>query len=222
MKGSAVIFDLDGTLLDTLVDLAETTNLVLEQHHYPTHPIDDYRFLVGDGVRVLFERALPDEIEGVGAARDVALDQCVEAFHREYANRWNQKSSTYAGVPELLDSLSKRNVPMGVLSNKPHAFTLQCVETLLGNWNFSMVLGQRDGVPRKPDPAGVYEMLAAWKLPAEQCLYVGDTNTDMRTGTAAGCITIGVTWGFRPREELLGAGANRIIDTPSELLELLI
>ena len=219
MTGSAVIFDLDGTLLDTLQDLADTTNSVLEKHDCPQHSVDQYRFLVGDGVNVLFQRALPaDHAQKIWAGKPL-LDSCVAMFHEEYADRWHRTSGPYEGIPELLNKLTAAGIPLGVLSNKPHPFTVQCVEQLLGSWQFSAVFGQRQNVPRKPDPAGVHEILRQWNLPASDCLYVGDTNTDMQTGRASGCITIGVTWGFRQREELQTAGAQYIIDSPEELLD---
>lgn len=221
MIGTAIIFDLDGTLLDTLTDLAETTNAVLAKFDLPSHSIDAYRFLVGDGVRVLMERAIPANRHGDSVGSDNLVDACVEEFHQEYAGRWARQSGPYPGIAELLDSLTERGFPLGVLSNKPQAFTVQCVETLLANWKFSSVLGQRDGISKKPDPIGVTEMLQTWNLPPQQCLYVGDTNTDMQTGRNAGCITIGVTWGFRPRKELEQAGADHIIDQPQQLLDYL-
>lgn len=219
MIGSAVIFDLDGTLLDTLKDLAETTNEVLAKFGCPAHAIGEYRFLVGDGVRVLMERAVPQNRQGESIGSKSLLDACVDQFHVEYAQRWSRQSGPYAGIAELLDSLTDRQIRLGILSNKPQAFTVQCVETLLAGWQFSVVRGQREGVPKKPDPIGVIETLAQWNLQPQQCLYVGDTNTDMQTGRRAGCITIGVTWGFRPRRELEEAGANHIIDHPHQLLD---
>ena len=220
MSVSAVIFDLDGTLLDTLADLAETTNVVLAGFGFPSFPHEDYRFLVGDGVRVLFQRAIPAGVLELPDSEKV-LDKCVEAFNIEYATRWDRTSGLYPGIAEMLDGLSSRRIPMGILSNKPQAFTEQCVRKLLSGWHFSPIFGQREGVPRKPDPAGVTEILQHWDLTPAQCLYVGDTNTDMQTGRSAGCVTIGVTWGFRPRSELLDSGAQHIMDHPSELLNFM-
>jgi phosphoglycolate phosphatase len=220
MNVSAVIFDLDGTLLDTLADLAETTNAVLTGFGFPSFPLEDYKFLVGDGVRVLFQRAIPAESLDSPDSEKV-LDKCVEAFNVEYATRWDRTSGLYPGIAEMLDELTLRRIPMGILSNKPQAFTEHCVRKLLGDWSFFPVFGQREGVPRKPDPAGVAETLQHWNLAPTQCLYVGDTNTDMQTGRSAGCVTIGVTWGFRPQSELLDAGAHYIIERPSELLKFM-
>jgi phosphoglycolate phosphatase len=216
MNRANVIFDLDGTLLDTLVDLAETSNEVLAAHQLPQHAIDDYRFLVGDGVRVLFHRAVPAD----RAADDQLIQTCVDSFQQMYQHRWDRSSHPYPGIPALLDTLIQRGIRMGVLSNKPQPFTELCVRKLLADWSFDAVFGQREGIPRKPDPAGVREILGAWGATPEQCVYVGDTNTDMQTGKAAGCFTVGVTWGFRPRQELQSAGADHLIDKPAELLSL--
>ncbi len=217
----AIIFDLDGTLLDTLTDIAMAANDVLQSLGETAHPIADYRFMVGDGVLVLFQRALPATRED----HDL-LQECVHLFEKFYAIRWKETSAPYPEIPELLDWLTEENVPMTVLSNKPHPFTCQCVEELLPKWSFQVVLGQRPEIPRKPDPAGVYELLGRLgslhdsTFEASEVLYVGDTNTDMQTAVASGCFPIGVTWGFRPEMELRQAGASTIIHHPIELQSL--
>jgi len=213
---SGVIFDLDGTLLDTLRDIAEAANQVLLELGYPEHSLDAYRYLVGDGVRVLFHRALPD---GVGT--DQVVDRCVESFERRYAETWDRTSAPYPGIESLLELLERRGIPMAVLSNKPHAFTLQCASRFFAPGQFDPVLGQRPHVARKPDPAGVDEICRHWGLPAGRVFYLGDTNTDMWTARAAGCVAVGVTWGFRPASELEASGARFLIDAPMDLLQLL-
>ena len=213
---SGVIFDLDGTLLDTLRDIAAAANQVLLELRYPEHSLDAYRYLVGDGVRVLFQRALPD---GVGTGQ--VVDRCVELFERHYAETWDRSSAPYAGIESLLELLERRGIPMAVLSNKPHAFTLQCVSRFFAPGRFDPVLGQRPHVARKPDPAGVDEICRQWGIPAGRVFYLGDTNTDMWTACAAGCVAVGVTWGFRLASELEASGARFLIDEPVELLQLL-
>jgi phosphoglycolate phosphatase len=207
---------LDGTLLDTLTDIAVSANLVLESLGYPPHELDGYREYVGAGVRVLFERALPD-----GAADDATVSRCAELFRDEYGRHWNVATRPYDGIAELLEAVVQRGVKMAVLSNKPDAFTRRCVEHYLSAWPIDPVLGQREGIPRKPDPAGVLEILESWKTPADRCLYLGDSNIDMQTAVAAGVYAVGATWGFRSAEELLSSGARRLIEHPLDLLPLL-
>ena len=213
---SAVVFDLDGTLLDTLQDIGTAANDVLESMGRPVHPLKDYRYLVGDGVAVLFQRALPETIESSELAQ-----RCIEGFRLRYAERWNETSGPYAGIPELLTELEHWAIPKTVLSNKPHAFTLQCVEEFLGSWNWASIVGQSERVPPKPNPLGLVAMMARLGLSPERVLYVGDTNTDMRTAVAGGCYPLGVTWGFRDRQELLDSGARQIVEHPSEILEII-
>jgi phosphoglycolate phosphatase len=213
-KFDSVIFDLDGTLLDSLEDIATAANRVLAQCGFPTHAVDDYCRLVGDGVRVLFERALPADSQSDQAL----LDRCCQAFKREYEDQWHRHSVPYPGIPELLAELSTTGLKLAVLSNKPHPFTVACVEHFFAATPWTAVLGNREDIPRKPDPAGVHAILKEAASPPDRCLYLGDTNTDMQTARAAGCFAVGVTWGFRDAEELREAGAQRLIDRPNELL----
>ncbi len=143
----AVIFDLDGTLLDTLADIAMAANDVLAALGQETHGIADYRFMVGDGVSMLFQRACPMVLED-----RILLQRCIDLFEQFYAIRWKESSGPYTEIPELLDWLTVQGIPMSVLSNKPHPFTCQCVSVLLSKWQFHAVLGQRPETPRKPDP----------------------------------------------------------------------
>lgn len=216
MAFSAVIFDLDGTLLDTLADIGDAANRVLDALGYPQHSLDDYRQFVGSGVRVLFGRALPQR-----AADEATVTRCAERFQVEYALRWNVATRPYDGVAEMLDQVRRRNLKMAVLSNKPDGFTRRCVEYYLAVWPLDPVLGQREGIPRKPDPAGVLEILDLWQIPPQQCLYLGDSNIDMQTATAAGVLPIGATWGFRTADELVRNGARHLVHQPTELIALL-
>lgn len=217
MKPTAVIFDLDGTLLDTLTDIAEASNRSLAELQLPTHPTADYRTLVGDGVYVLFRRALPKEV----ADDEQLVHRCVAAFHRHYDRLWSATSRPYEGIGQMLQTLLDRHLPLAVLSNKPHEFTVSCVQHFFPHVPFARVLGHRDGAPRKPDPAGVEEILQRLSASPESCLYVGDTNTDMQTALNSGCIPVGVTWGFRSAAELKASGAEHLIDRPQQLLMLL-
>jgi phosphoglycolate phosphatase len=213
MQYSAIVFDLDGTLLDTLADIAEAANRVLVQHGFPAHEQDSYRQFVGDGVQVLFERSLP---RAACTAERVAA--CADDFRQAYAECWHIRTHPYDGIEALLSTLVTRNVRLAVLSNKPDNFTKACVREFFRECPFEAVLGQRDGVPRKPDAAGALEIAAVMDLAPDQFLYAGDTAVDMQTAISAGMFPVGVLWGFRPLPELLAGGARAVIERPAELL----
>lgn len=210
----AVCFDLDGTLLDTLADIATAANRALAAEGLPQHPMESYRRFVGDGVATLCRRAVPSAQSG----DDVLNARCVEHFHREYQQCWREQTLLYPGIADLLDELTRRKVPLSVLSNKPHSFVQQCMRHYLADWPFRIALGQREGVPHKPDPTAALEIAAHLAIAPGDFLYLGDSNTDMRTARAAGMRAIGAAWGFRSREELLAAGAESVIDRPQALL----
>jgi phosphoglycolate phosphatase len=212
----AVLFDLDGTLLDSLEDIGRSANETLEELGFPSHPIESYRQFIGDGLPMLFRRALP---AGVDAA--AVIDHCVGGFRESYGRSWNVASRPYPGIPELLDGLVTRSLGMAVLSNKPHTFTVQCVNELLPRWPFRVVLGDREGFPRKPDPGEALRIATQLDVAPEQMVYLGDSSIDMTTAHRAGMIPIGVAWGFRSVDELQASGAVRIITHPLELLRFL-
>jgi phosphoglycolate phosphatase len=211
----AVLFDLDGTLLDTLEDIARSANEVLHALGMPTHPIDAYRQFIGEGMGTLFERALPH------GGKDKLVARCVEDFREVYGRRWNVATRPYPGIVELLNGLSARGLALSVLSNKPDAFTRQCVRTYLAAWTFRVVLGARDGVPRKPDPTGAIEAAQAMDVSPQAVIYLGDSWIDMATALGAGMVPIGASWGFRSASELRESGAWAVIDRPVELLEMI-
>ena len=212
----AVIFDLDGTLLDTLADIGNAANQVLADRGHPTHSLDAYRHFIGDGVATLFQRILP-----AGLPTPELVAECVADFAVSYGQKWNENTRLYPGIAELLDELTRRDVPISILSNKPHDFVGVCVSEFLSAWNFRPVLGQRDNIPRKPDPAGVFEVCQSLRVPADDCLYVGDSSVDMLTAKNSGAYAVGVAWGFRPVEELVEYGADQILEFPAQLLELI-
>ena len=215
MKYRAAIFDFDGTLLDTLDDLADSMNMVLEESGMPAHPPDPYRFFVGDGMANLARRAASRPVDDETAARMAAR------MGEIYKDRWSLKTRPYDGVVPMLEELRARGLRLGILSNKPDSFTKLMAKHYFGDDIFQAVFGARDEVPRKPDPAGALEIARMFAVPPAEFLYFGDTNTDMLTGRAAGMRTIGVSWGFRPVAELLDAGAEAIIDSPGQALDLL-
>ena len=216
MAHDAVIFDLDGTLLDTLADLAASMNAALAEQGLPTHPLNAFRYFVGDGVVMFARRALGEQ-----HAADPDIVELTLALQRgHYAGCWADRTRAYDGVDELLDGLAARGVAMAVLSNKPHDFTVKCVESLLPRERFACVEGVRDGRPCKPDPAGALEIAERLKVAPADALYVGDTNTDMQTAVAAGMTPVGALWGFRDAEELTQSGAVYLADHPTDVLTL--
>lgn len=216
MRFQAVVFDLDGTLLNTLEDIAHSTNSALVKYGFPPHGIDEYRYLVGEGLTMLISRALPAENQN-----DDIVSDCVKAFNENYSRNWNVNTTPYQGVPELLDELTAKQVKMAILSNKPDDSTKHCVRGFLPYKSFEMVLGQREGTPRKPDPAGALEIAETLGIAPPQFLYLGDSGIDMQTATRAGMFPVGALWGFRSEEELRTHGAQVVIDRPIELLGLL-
>ncbi|MGC8638541.1 MAG: HAD family hydrolase [Isosphaeraceae bacterium] len=214
----AVIFDLDGTLLDTLEDIGRSANQVLEALGFPARPIDAYRQFIGEGVGTLFVRALPHGV----AAHDAGLvARCTESFRATYGRGWNVATRPYPGIPELLDELVTRSLGLAVLSNKPDAFVRQCVGEYLARWPFRSAHGDRDGVPRKPDPTGALHAADRLGVSPEGVLYLGDSSVDMTTAVRAGMVPIGAGWGFRTADELYSTGAARVISHPLELIEVL-
>ncbi|MBN1669852.1 MAG: HAD family hydrolase [Kiritimatiellae bacterium] len=217
MKAEAVLFDLDGTLLDTIGDLAVSMNNVLRGLGFPTHAVEAYKRFVGDGVVNLAKRVLPD----AQRSDEELVARCVAAMRVEYAAHWADTTRPYPGVPELLNELTRRHVPKAVLSNKPHESTVRCVAGLLAEWEFDTVLGQQPGVPCKPDPTGAQRVAAQLGIAPARFLYLGDTGTDMRTACAAGMHALGALWGFRTADELRRHGAKRLMTRPTDLLDLL-
>jgi len=215
VKYKAVVFDLDGTLLDTLEDLADSMNRVLHDRGLPTHPTEAFRYFVGSGAAVLVSRALPQEKRNDQLAAD-----CLEAFRTEYNRNWNHKTKPYEGVSELLDALTEKHTRMAILTNKPQHFAELCVREFLAGWEFEMIVGQRDGIPMKPDPTGPRGIARCLDIPLEAFLYLGDSDIDMRTAVDANMFPVGATWGFRSEKELRESGAKKTIGRPTELLEL--
>ncbi len=217
MKCKGLIFDLDGTLLDTLEDLADAANSTLRYFGFPEHPVDAYRYFVGEGLKILMQRIVPGS-----AGSDKQLAEYMEKFAEIYRHTWNVQTAPYKGIPEMLSSLSAKGLQLAVLSNKPHEFTEICVETFFPEHPFAFVFGQREGVPKKPDPAGALELAEKMGLGVDEILYVGDTATDMKTGNSAGMRTVGVEWGFRERAEFEENNAWRIVSTPDEVVSYAI
>ena len=210
----AVLFDLDGTLADTLADIANATNRALAVLGCPTHPLAAYRYFVGDGTRNLCLRVLP-------ADRQHLVNDALRLMRTHYEAHCFDETRLYPGIPELVAALHQRGLKLAVLSNKPDAFTKQMIERYFRPSPFDIVRGQMADVPLKPDPTAARQVAAELGMAPNQWLYLGDTNTDMRTAHNAGMRAVGVLWGFRERKELLDSGAQVLVATPAEVLTLL-
>lgn len=208
------IFDLDGTLADTLYDLADATNFALEKLGYPTHPYEKYNKFVGNGVQKLCYRALPDD-------KKDDTEKLIEIFSDYYGKHFLDKTSLYDGMKNCLDILSENNVILAVATNKPQNFAQQIVSELLPEYNFIKVLGGCSERPKKPDTAIISEIIS--ELPEDNHIFmIGDSNVDIQTAKNAGISSIGCVWGFRGREELENAGADFIAETPSDIAEFIL
>ncbi|MBU2643992.1 HAD-IA family hydrolase [bacterium] len=216
MDGSAVLFDMDGTLLDTLEDLGLAANRMLAAQNFPQHPLDAYRYFVGEGALNLVTRTLPEEKRD-----EETVNRCLQVFLENYDLNWKETTRLYPGVADMLDNLQSQGYRLAILSNKPQEFTQKCTTAFLSRWTFEEVWGKRDGIPRKPDPAGALKIAAAMDLAPSDFLYLGDTRIDMETASAAGMFPIGALWGFRTKEELLASGARALLQTPMDMLQLL-
>lgn len=205
----AVLFDLDGTLTNTLEDIAFAMNRALRIHGLPEHPVEKYRYLVGSGARMLAKRAVGE--------RDDVLENVLQTYQAYYQEHNLDRTAPYDGVTEMLQALQARGVKLCVFSNKPHADTCRVVEHFFPGIDFAAVRGQMEGVPVKPDPAGALAMAEALGVAPADFLYLGDTDVDMICARNAGMHPVGVTWGFRDEEELRSAGAERLIHHPMDL-----
>ena len=215
-KFRAIIFDLDGTLLNTLDDIADSVNRTLEENGCSPHAVDAYRSFIGDGWRMLVARALPEDRRS-----EASIETYAQQSRKIYRENWNRKTQFYAGIPDLLDQLQEQGVPLAVLSNKPHDFTLRYAEAYLSRWAFAAIMGFGDRFPPKPDPAAALQITRQIGLPPSDFLFVGDSSVDMQTAHGAGMHAVGVAWGFRGPEELLQNGCHTLVEQPLEIVPLL-
>lgn len=216
MKYRGVVFDFDGTLLDTLRDLADSVNAVLGRSGFPQHSLDEYRHFVGEGIEELARRVLPE-----GHRDKAAITHTLAEVRKEYRQRWPDHTRPYDGIPELLDSLAARGIKMAIVTNKPDDSTRLMAARLLPRWSFDAIMAATADRPRKPDPQGALEAARSMGLPPEAILYLGDSDIDMKTAVAAGMYPVGALWGFRTADELRRNGAKALITDPLELLDLL-
>ena len=217
MTYKAAIFDLDGTLADTLASIAHSATMALEQLGFPALPLDNYRYYAGDGAQELMKRAL-------AACGDTAcsrLEEIMPVYAAIFEKECMYQVHPYDGIPEVLEALKQQGLKIAVLSNKPDARTHDVVRDLFGTELFDYVQGQTEKIRRKPCPDGALEIARVFDVKPEECLYCGDTNTDMQTAVAAGMFPIGVLWGFRDRQELLDNGAKVLAEVPADILKQL-
>lgn len=210
-----IIFDLDGTLLNTIADLAQSTNYALQLLGYPIHEEAEYNNMVGNGINKLFERALP---EGEQTPENVLRVR--QQFVPYYDLHNADKSQPYPGIPELLEQLQDKGIQLAVASNKYQEATTKLIAHYFPQIHFAAVLGQREGIPVKPDPTIVHDILAMTGIAQEETLYVGDSNVDMQTAANAHVPVCGVTWGFRPRAELEAYHPDYIVDKASMIASI--
>ena len=214
MKKKAVIFDLDGTLSDSIHSIKYSGDRTMEKFGYGPFSEEQYKYFVGDGARNLVKRAL----EAGGDTELAHFEEAYTLYREIFKENCMYRVRPYEGIPELLATLKVQHVKIAVLSNKPHAETVNVVEALYGKGYFDVIEGQKEGLAIKPSPDGVFRILERLSLGAEDLLYLGDTATDMKTGKGAGAFTVGALWGFRDRAELEEGGADAVIEHPLELL----
>lgn len=215
MQDKALIFDLDGTLIDSLKDIALCANEVLKEFDLPRHSVEEFRAFVGGGAQVLIENCTPENTS------EKTILEVLKRFKEVYDLNIHTNTKAYKGIDELLENLSKENYLLGILSNKPHKFTLKYAEDFFDKYNFKEVHGQKEEVPKKPHAKGALDIAKSFGIACEKIYFIGDSDIDMQTAKNAGMIAVGVAWGFRGTEELIENGADFIVETPQDILKLL-
>lgn len=211
----AILFDLDGTVNDTVTDLAVSVNYALNKNGLPTHPVDSYKLFAGNGMRIMVQRAMPDDQK-----EGTLYEQVVADYAAYYALHSMDNTKPYDGVCELLDELRSMGYLTAVVTNKPHVQAVPLIAQMLPD-KFDVVIGQQEGVPSKPDPAMPLMAMKQLGVTPEECVFVGDSGVDILTGLNSGAYPVGVLWGFRGREELLQNGAKELISKPCQLIDIL-
>lgn len=212
----AVIFDLDGTLVNSLNDLAVSTNYSLKQHGFDTYPVEDYKYLIGDGMVKLIERAIPKD-----SLNDETFKSVFDCFMAHYRENFLVKTVAYDGIKEALNTLSLMGLKLAVVSNKADDMAKRVVFSIFGEGVFDAVSGKREGYPTKPDPTLTLEIIGDLGVKPQECVFVGDSGMDTATAVNAGCYPLGVLWGFRSKAELLENGARSLANKPSEIIEII-
>ncbi|MDD2233528.1 MAG: HAD family hydrolase [Desulfitobacteriaceae bacterium] len=216
MGYKGVIFDLDGTLVNSLEDIADSMNIVLQRYGFPPHDLPAYRYFIGNGMKNLMHEALPES-----SRREELIIKYYSEMIVEYHKNCLNKTRPYNGIAELLNKLTSYNLKLAVFSNKIDELTRKIVTALLSDWNFEAVLGFSSKVPRKPNPYGALLIGQKAGISPDELIYVGDTDVDMQTANSAGMYAVGASWGFRTKEELIASGAKYMLDHPLDLINIL-
>ena len=212
----AIIFDLDGTLLDSLADIADSMNLVLKSAGFPTHPVDAYKYFIGDGMDILVERTLPEN-----KRKPTIMKKCLSAMQQVYSQHWAAKTHPFPGIANLLNRCEAIGLKMGILSNKPDDATQATVDHFLLPEIFAAIHGERPNIPKKPHPLGAELMAGQMGVEPADCIFLGDMPVDMQTAEAAGMYPVGALWGMRTARELSTGGARMLAVTPTDLADWL-
>ena len=215
MSFNAIIFDLDGTLLNTLGDISDSVNRILSDEGFPNHTEEKIRSFIGHGIKSLIYNSLPPD------KRDnYSVQNYLNAFRKDYSDNYYKKTLPYNGIIEMLNELTKKGIVMAVLSNKPDSLTKNCIDKLLPEWKFEVILGSNDSIPLKPDPAGALLISEKLNILPVEFLFMGDSVVDIQTALSAGMFPVGALWGFQPNE-LNGCGAHALIKHPMEIIKYL-
>ena len=211
----AVLFDLDGTLADSLIDLAAATNYAIGKFGYPARETECYKYFAGDGMAKMIERALPD-----CAGDEATVSKIMPVFLEYYGEHYCDNTKPYAGMIDLIDALKRRGILVAVVTNKAQEMADKVAGKLYGK-RFDLIIGKREGIPAKPDPAAALIAMKELGVTPEECIFVGDSKMDVKTGVNSGAYPVGVLWGFRKRDELISGGAKKLINSPEELLAII-
>ena len=211
----AFIFDLDGTLIDSLADIAEAVNRALDERGFPRQPLELFPQFIGEGVHKLVERAVPPEV-----LPKIDIPSMIADYQRHYDCTWRDKTRPYEGIAEIIGALRADGMKTAVLSNKPDRFTKLCCDHFFAHGSFDAVRGAREGIPRKPHPQAGFDLAEELGVRPDECVYVGDSGLDMEFAVNTGMFPLGVLWGFRGEAELRANGAARLVKNPDELLAL--
>ncbi|MBA7637923.1 Phosphoglycolate phosphatase [subsurface metagenome] len=212
MSIKAIIFDLDGTLIDSIPDIADAANQLLVNHNFPVHDPSCYAEWIGNGALKLIRRAVP------GNANEAFLRELLDEYLGIHIRNCTNKTRLYEGIDQLLSDLNEQNISISILTNKPHSLTLKVFDHYLSQWKFDFVLGQMPGYPKKPDPARAIEIAEKLNCKPREMLFIGDSDTDIKTGITAGMIPVGVTWGYDTEFSIVDAGAKYLMNDVKELM----